>query len=75
MKNISELSDSKQIIFLYKNNSKRKRSAGIFDEENRVLQHPMDEHIEDLWSGTASKFINKLGMKGKIDYLLNKIGL
>lgn len=41
----------------------------------RVIHHPMDHYIEHLWRGTASKYGYKLGLKGKIDYLLNKFGL
>lgn len=41
----------------------------------KLLHFPMDEYIDHLWRGTASKFGYGLGLKGKVDYLLNKLGL
>ena len=35
----------------------------------------MDDYIDHLWRGTASKFGYGLGLKGKFDYLLNKLGI
>lgn len=41
-----------------------------------TLKHfPMYDFIDHKWRGTASKFGYKLGLKGKINYVLNKIGL
>lgn len=41
----------------------------------RIIHHPMDKYIDHLWRGTASKYGYKLGLKGKIDYLLNRLGI
>jgi hypothetical protein len=41
----------------------------------KVIHYPMDKHIDHLWRGTASKYGYKLGLKGKMDYLLNRLGL
>ena len=41
----------------------------------RLLHFPMDEYIDHLWRGTASKFGYGLGLKGKFDFILNKLGL
>jgi len=41
----------------------------------QVIHFPMDNYIDHLWRGTASKYGYKLGLKGKIDYLLNRLGL
>lgn len=40
-----------------------------------VIHHSMDRYIDHLWRGTASKYGYKLGVKGKIDYLLNRLGI
>lgn len=41
----------------------------------RLEHFPMYDFIDHKWRGTASKFGYKLGLKGKINHLLNKIGL
>lgn len=41
----------------------------------KLLHFPMDKYIDHLWRGTASKYGYKLGLKGKLDYLLNRLGL
>lgn len=41
----------------------------------KLIHFPMDEYIDHLWRGTASKYGYKLGLKGKLDYLLNQLGL
>lgn len=41
----------------------------------KVIDYPMDQYIDHLWRGTASKYGYKLGLKGKLDYLLNRLGL
>lgn len=41
----------------------------------RIIHHPMDQYIDHLWRGTASKYGYKLGLKGKLDYLLNRLGI
>ena len=41
----------------------------------KILHFPMDEYINHLWRGTASRYGYQLGLKGKIDFLLNKFGL
>ncbi|MDE3057582.1 MAG: glycosyltransferase family 2 protein [Bacteroidota bacterium] len=40
-----------------------------------VLDFPIQEYIEHKGRGTASLFGYGLGMRGKVEYLLNKIGL
>ena len=35
---------------------------------------PIEDFIEHHWRGTASRFGYGLGLKGKIDFILNKIG-
>jgi hypothetical protein len=45
-------------------------------QKNYVLKSfPIQDYINHRWRGTASRFGYGLGMKGKIDYLLNKIGI
>lgn len=41
----------------------------------KLIHFPMYDYIDHKWRGTASRFGYKLGLKGKINYLLNKIGL
>lgn len=41
----------------------------------KLIHFPMEEYIDHLWRGTASKFGYGLGLKGKFDYFLNKLGL
>jgi GT2 family glycosyltransferase len=41
----------------------------------QLIHFPMEEYIDHLWRGTASKFGYGLGLKGKFDFLLNKLGL
>ncbi len=41
----------------------------------RLIHFPMEEYIDHLWRGTASKYGYGLGLKGKFEFLLNKIGL
>ncbi len=36
---------------------------------------PIENYIEHLWRGTAGRFGYGLGLKGKIDYVLDKLGL
>lgn len=36
---------------------------------------PIEEYIEHRWRGTASRFGYGLGLRAKIDFVLNKIGL
>jgi GT2 family glycosyltransferase len=45
-------------------------------QKGYVLQaFPIQDFIDHHWRGTASRFGYGLGMKGKIDFLLNKIGI
>jgi hypothetical protein len=41
----------------------------------QLKSFPVENYIEHHWRGTASRFGYGLGLKGKIDFLLNKIGL
>ena len=41
----------------------------------RIESFPMDEYIDHFWRGTASKYGYGLGLKGKIEFMLNKLGL
>ena len=45
------------------------------DKEYNLVRFPISEYIDHLWRGTANKFGYGLGLKGKIDYVLNKLGL
>lgn len=36
---------------------------------------PIEEYIDHAWRGTASRFGYGLGWRGKLDYVLNKIGV
>ncbi|MDO8549783.1 MAG: glycosyltransferase family A protein [Ignavibacteria bacterium] len=38
-------------------------------------EFPIENYIEHLWRGTAGRFGYSLGIKAKIDYVLNKLGL
>jgi len=40
-----------------------------------LIDFPMKDYIDHKWRGTATKYGYKLGLRGKIDYLLNKLGL
>jgi GT2 family glycosyltransferase len=40
-----------------------------------LKQFNVSSYIDHLWRGTASKFGYGLGLKGKIDYILNKLGI
>lgn len=40
-----------------------------------LKEFPISDYIDHLWRGTASKFGYGFGIKGKIDYLLNKMGI
>lgn len=40
----------------------------------QLIDFPMHEYIDHLWRGTASKFGYRLGLRGKWDYLMNKLG-
>ena len=40
-----------------------------------LMEYPMDSFIDHLWRGTARKTGYGLGWRGKMEYLLNKIGL
>jgi len=41
----------------------------------RLISFPIEQYIDHKWRGTASRYGYGLGLKGKIDYVLNKIGL
>lgn len=41
----------------------------------KLVRFPISEFIDHLWRGTANKFGYGLGLKGKIDFVLNKLGL
>jgi len=43
--------------------------------EMNLIDFPMHDYIDHLWRGTASKYGYGLGLKGKFEYLLNKMGL
>lgn len=45
------------------------------EEGCRLIHFPMEEYIDHLWRGIASKYGYGLGLKGKFEFLLNKIGL
>ncbi len=45
------------------------------EENYSLIDFPMEEYIDHKWRGTATKYGYKLGLRGKIDYLLNKLGL
>lgn len=40
----------------------------------KLIEFPIEDYIFHHWRGTAEKYGYKLGLKGKIDYLLNKFG-
>jgi glycosyltransferase involved in cell wall biosynthesis len=40
-----------------------------------LKEFPIENYIEHTWRGTASRYGYSLGVRGKIDFLLNKIGL
>ncbi len=40
-----------------------------------LVDYPMDDFIKHHWRGTASRFGYGLGLKGKLEFLLNKLGL
>lgn len=41
----------------------------------RLVDYPIQEHVDHLGRGTASRYGYGLGLQGKLDYLLNKMGL
>ena len=41
----------------------------------KLIDFPMHDYIDHLWRGTASKYGYGLGLRGKFEYLLNKMGL
>lgn len=41
----------------------------------RLKSYPVDEYIEHFGRGTAERYGYGLGWKGRLDYLLNKLGL
>lgn len=41
----------------------------------RLENFEVSNYIDHLWRGTASKFGYGLGIRGKIDFILNKLGL
>lgn len=41
----------------------------------KLKKFEVSSYINHLWRGTASKFGYGLGVKGKIDYILNKLGI
>lgn len=41
----------------------------------RLQAFPIETYIEHLWRGTASRFGYKLGWRGKVNHLLNRLGL
>ncbi len=40
-----------------------------------IQRFPIEEYIDHRWRGTSSRFGYGLGWRGKIDFVLNKIGL
>ena len=46
-----------------------------YKREYRMINFPVDEYIHHLHRGTVERFGYGLGLKGKINYLLNKLGL
>lgn len=44
------------------------------DNGYKLVNFPIEKYIFHHWRGTAKKYGYKLGLKGKIDYLLNKFG-
>lgn len=40
-----------------------------------LLDFPIESYIEHEWRGTASRFGYRLGWRGRIDYLLNRLGM
>lgn len=43
--------------------------------EYSILQYPIEEYINHIGRGSASRYGYNLGIKGKIDFALNKLGL
>lgn len=41
----------------------------------RLISFPIEEYVEHLGRGTAERYGYGLGLRSKLDYLLNKIGL
>lgn len=41
----------------------------------RLQAFPIETYVDHLWRGTASRFGYKLGWKGKLNHLLNRLGL
>ncbi|MCB0713094.1 MAG: glycosyltransferase [Ignavibacteriae bacterium] len=46
-----------------------------FNRSYRMEDYPIEKYIDHLHRGTVSRFGYGLGLKGKINYLLNKLGL
>jgi hypothetical protein len=44
-------------------------------KEYVLKSFPIENYIEHHWRGTASRYGYGLGLKGKMDFVLNKIGL
>ncbi len=41
----------------------------------KLISFPISKYIEHRWRGTADRFGYGLGWRGKVDYILNKLGL
>lgn len=50
-------------------NFRAAREAGY-----RLVDYPIDEYVDHFGRGTAERFGYGLGLRGRIDYLLNKLG-
>ncbi|RNC79315.1 MAG: glycosyltransferase [Balneola sp.] len=52
--------------------------ANFTDAESKgykLVEFPVSEYIDHKWRGTADRFGYGLGWRGKLDYLLNKLGM
>ncbi len=45
------------------------------EKEYKLVSFPISKYIDHKWRGTAERFGYGLGWRGKLDYLLNKLGL
>jgi len=45
------------------------------DQGYHLQNYNIEDYIFHHWRGTANRFGYGLGIKGKIDYLLNKLGI
>lgn len=45
------------------------------EEGFKLVDFPITNYIDHKWRGTSDRFGYGLGLKGKIDYVLNKLGL